>query len=197
MVKLVPVAGGDTVSLTDAKFLHTSPMWMPDGKTLLLVSSRGGGRDIWRIAVGGDGPARGEFERLTTGLSAGVIGLAPDGRSLGYTVFTNTANIWSIGIPTGSPASIREAQPVTRGTQHIEGLDVTRDGQWLAFDSDRDGNADIYRMRLPDGRPEQLTTDPRDDFIPSWSTDGREIVFHSWRNGNRDVFVMPASGGAE
>ena len=54
---------------------------------------------------------------------------------------------------------------------------MTPDGQWLVFDSDRGGNADIYRMRLPGGTPEQLTTDPRDDFIPRWSADGREIAF--------------------
>ncbi len=197
MVQLVPAAGGDTTSLTDNRYLHTSPMWLPDGSGILLVSTRGGGRDIWRILVGSDGRPRGEPGRLTTGLQAGSIGLAPDGRSVAYTVFTNTANVWSIPIPAGAPISVRQALPVTRGNQHIEGLDVTPDGQWLVFDSDRGGNADIYRMRLPGGAPEQLTTDPRDDFIPRWSADGREIAFHSWRNGNRDVFLLPASGGAE
>ena len=31
------------------------------------------------------------------------------------------------------------AEPVTRGSQVIEAFDVSPDGRWLAFDSDRGG----------------------------------------------------------
>ena len=44
--------------------------------------------------------------------------------------------------------------------------------------------------------PEQLTTDPADDFLPSWSPDGREIAFYSFRHGSRDLHVMTADGGS-
>jgi Tol biopolymer transport system component len=52
-------------------------------------------------------------------------------------------------------------------------------------------------MALPDGRPEQLTEDPADDFIPAWSPDGTEIAFHSFRHGSRDLFVMASDGSSE
>jgi Tol biopolymer transport system component len=83
---------------------------------------------------------------------------------------------------------------LTAGHQIVEGLAVSRDGRWLAFDSNLAGNQDIYRMRLPDGEPEQLTTDPADEFEPSWSPDGTQIVFHGWPRGNRDLFVIGADG---
>jgi Tol biopolymer transport system component len=57
--------------------------------------------------------------------------------------------------------------PVTSGLQIVESLAVSRDGQWLAFDSSVGPSQDIYRMRLPDGEPEQVTTDPADEFEPS------------------------------
>ncbi|MBI4520145.1 MAG: PD40 domain-containing protein, partial [Gemmatimonadetes bacterium] len=196
-VFVVPAEGGDAIQLTDRRFLHMSPTWSPDSRSLFLVSTRDGGRDVYRIPVAPGGDADGEMERITTGLNAGTIGLAPDGRHLAYAVFTNTSNIWRVRIPQTGGASVRQAEPITRGTQHIEGLGLSRDGQWLAFDSDRSGNVDVYKMRLPNGEPIQLTTDPRDDFIPAWSADGEWIAFHSWRNGNRDVFVMSAAGGSE
>jgi Tol biopolymer transport system component len=55
---------------------------------------------------------------------------------------------------------------------------------------------DLYRMSLPTGIPERLTTDPSDDFAPELSPDGREVAFHSWRGrGSRDIYVMPLDGG--
>ena len=49
-------------------------------------------------------------------------------------------------------------------------------------------------MRLSGGEPEQRTTDPADEFEPSWSPDGKQIVFHGWPRGNRDLFVIGADG---
>jgi Tol biopolymer transport system component len=85
---------------------------------------------------------------------------------------------------------------VTSGNQAIEVIALSPDGQWLAFDSDLAGNQDVYRMALPSGAPERLTSDPSDDFSPAWSADGARLAFHSFRSGNRDVFVMDAAGGA-
>ncbi len=91
--------------------------------------------------------------------------------------------------------SVGEAQPVTEGNQAIEGIGVSSDGRWLAFDSYRSGNQDIYRLALPDGEPVQLTSHPADDFYPSWSPDGQEIAFYSFREGSRDLYLMDADGG--
>ncbi|HEX9311137.1 MAG TPA: hypothetical protein VF887_10025, partial [Gemmatimonadaceae bacterium] len=89
------------------------------------------------------------------------------------------------------------AHPIMSTTESIEVLRLSPDGQWLAFDSDRSGNMDIYKMRVDGTGLQQLTRDPADDFRPSWSPDGREIAFHSWRSGNRDSYVIAADGSAE
>jgi Tol biopolymer transport system component len=121
--------------------------------------------------------------------------LTPDGRRLAYSAFAQTANVWALPAPKGAPVSARLARPVTTGNQIIESFDVSMDGQWLAFDTDRNGATDIYRRPLAGGEEERLTTDPADDFQPQYSRDGREIGFHAFRGGTRDVFVMPAAGG--
>lgn len=74
-------------------------------------------------------------------------------------------------------------------------MELSPDGRWLYFDSDRSRNSDLYRMPLGGGEPEQLTTDRADDFSPDVSPDGRSVAFHSLRFGSRDILVMPAAGG--
>ena len=85
---------------------------------------------------------------------------------------------------------------MTTGNQSSEGMDVSPDGRWLAFDSTRSGNQHIFKMPLPSGEPVQLTKDSPSDCCPTWSPDGTRIAFHSFRTGNRDIFVMSADGGS-
>jgi eukaryotic-like serine/threonine-protein kinase len=196
-LNVVSVGTGTVVELVPRRFLHTSPAWMPDGRTLLVMSNRDGGRDVYRIRVDRSGRLRGSFERLTTGLAVASIAISADGTRLGYSKFENTENVFAIPISQGATLSVREAVPVTTGTQHIEGLSVSRDGKWIAFDSDRGGTSDVYKLALPGGVPVQLTTDVHDDFLPAWSPDGLWIAYQSWRSGNRDIRAVSADGTSD
>jgi Tol biopolymer transport system component len=70
------------------------------------------------------------------------------------------------------------------------------DRLWVAFETSRDGNGEIYRAR-PDGQaPENLTADPAADQAPSYSPDSRRIAFTSTRGGGASaVWIMDADGG--
>lgn len=191
----VSAEGGDPVRLTEDVHLNHSPVWAPDERHVLFVSNRGGSRDIYRMALDASGARTGEPERLTTGLNVHSLSLSEDGKTLSYSVLTTKQNIWSIPIPEEGPVSVTEATPVTTGSQAIEGIHVSPDGQWLVFDSNRSGNQDIYKMPLEGGELVQLTTDPAEDFLPAWSPDMKEIVFYSYRTGNEDIYVVSAEGG--
>jgi Tol biopolymer transport system component len=136
-----------------------------------------------------------EPERLTTGLNVFTISLSPNGRTLAYSVLTSSQNIWTVPIPLKGTISVTDAAAVTTGNQVIEGVDVSQDGRWSAFDSNQSGNRDIYKMPIGGGEPVQLTTDPAMDCCPTWSPDGNELAFHSFRTGNREIFVVSAEGG--
>jgi Tol biopolymer transport system component len=192
---IAPAAGGQPIALTDNRSLNTSPIWLPEGRVVLFVSNRDGGRDIYRVELRRSGQPDGTPARLTTGLNAHSISISADGGRIAYSAYRETANVWTMAIPERGAVSISQATPVTAGEQIIESVAVSGDGRWLAFDSDRSGNQDVYRMPVAGGEPEQLTADPQDEFGPTWSPDGKEITFHSFRNGNRDVFIVPASGG--
>ena len=187
---VAPSGGGDPVQLTDGSHIDHSPVWAPDGRHILFVSNRGGGRDIYQMAVDGGSPVR-----LTTGLNVHTLSFAADGSRLVYSVLASRSNMWSIPIPEDGAVSVREAAPVTTGNQVIETGAVSPDGKWLAFDSDRSGNSEIYKMPIEGGELRRLTNHPAPDFLPAWSPDGSQIAFQSQRTGNRDLFVMSADGG--
>ena len=65
-------------------------------------------------------------------------------------------------------------------------------GFFIAFATERHGNAEIYRMDTTGHATARLTNNPAEDREPAWSPDGRTIVFVSDRSGNDDVYVMRA-----
>lgn len=59
----------------------------------------------------------------------------------------------------------------------------SRDGAWIAFTSERNGSADVYRVH-PDGSSlERLTDNPAYDDQASFSPDGKQFVFVTTRAG--------------
>ncbi|HID86182.1 MAG TPA: hypothetical protein EYP55_02260 [Anaerolineae bacterium] len=65
----------------------------------------------------------------------------------------------------------------------------------IVFESERDGNGEIYIMNNDGSDPVNLTNNPAWDGLPSWSPDGQRIVFTSERSGNAEVWVMDRDGG--
>ena len=65
------------------------------------------------------------------------------------------------------------------------------DGGSIVFTSDREGSADLFRVK-PDGTGlERLTDDPAYDDQAAFSPDGRQLVFVSTRNGGTaDLWTM-------
>ena len=67
----------------------------------------------------------------------------------------------------------------------------------IAFESQRDGNSEIYVMNADGTGEANLTNNPAIDTTPAWSPDGTRIAFASDRDGFPvllDIFVMNADG---
>ena len=194
---LVRAEGGTPVRITDDRPLHASPVWWPDSRALLYVSNQDGGRDIYFVPLSASGAPAAPATRLTTGLSPHTISLSADGRRLAYSLLTETSNVVAVTLDPRRSVSFREAKPVTTGTQQVEGFSVSPDGRWLAFDSDRNGNQDIWRMPLDRSTPpEPISAGPEDEFQPAYTADGKFVGFHATRSGSvRDLYLIPAEGG--
>jgi dipeptidyl aminopeptidase/acylaminoacyl peptidase len=158
-----------------------------------MLSNADGGLDVYQIPLDRSGRP-GRPQRLTTGLNAFAMSMDARAHRIAYAVFAERSNVWAAPVPARPPVGSAEATPVTSGNQIIESFDVSPDGRWLTYDSDRSGIAQIYRVPTAGGEPEQLTTDSSAHFWPRWSPDGREISYHAFHEDGRRLFVMRADG---
>jgi TolB protein len=193
-VMVVAAEGGDPVVVAPAEDLNVSPAFLPDGR-LLFVSARGGMRDIYLVELRRDGTPAGEARRITAGLNPHHISVSADGRRLAFGTLSRRQNVYQLPIPTSGAVSAYSGTPAVAGSQVIEGMAVSPDGQWLAFDSDRAGAQTVFRRRLSGGGEAlPVTTSPEDAFVRSWSRDGSLIAGHGFNEGVRDIWVADPDG---
>ena len=172
-----------------------SPAWAPDGRQVVFVSARIGGRyDLWIQPVsdqGASGPAR----RLTDQPgSVAHPAFSPDGKWVAYyRVVAGQRDIWIVPAAGGDPVQITD-DPAA---------DVhpawSPDGTQLAFASERGGAYRIWVTPVVDGHaagaPRRLTAGPTTDTLPAWSPDGKWIAYVGVAStGAPDVWVVDASG---
>jgi hypothetical protein len=65
----------------------------------------------------------------------------------------------------------------------------------ICFTYRPEGNEDIYVIGSERGVPQRLTSDPANDWVPSWSGDGKWIYFSSNRSREIQIWKIPAEGG--
>ena len=64
------------------------------------------------------------------------------------------------------------------------------DGQRIAFDSNRDGDWELYVMNADGSEVRKLTQNDGSDYYPAWSPDGQRIAFQSDRDGDFEIYVL-------
>lgn len=71
------------------------------------------------------------------------------------------------------------------------------DSQRIAFDSEVEGQSEIYVVSANGGKPQNLTNNPSTEIVPSWSRDGKWIYFASNRSGDYQVWKKRIDGREE
>ena len=142
----------DPVPITKGKYLDHNPVWSTDGRRLFFISDRGGSSDVWWQSVNTRGEPAGTAQPLTAGAGVGAIALSRDGSHLAYTKVVDRSNIWSIPLIADRPVKLAEAEAHTFENNYIESVALSPDGRWIAFDSNRRGNMDIWIMPKEGGK---------------------------------------------
>lgn len=156
-------------------------VWSPDGRRLAFSSDRLGRFGIYTIPSSGPGEARLLVDRgLPTDWSR-------DGRYLLYRTSADTAtgdDIWAIEVDTPESAfAVVQTESTERDAQ------FSPDGAWIAYESNRSGQFEIYVQRFPN--PDRVeTVSIGGGAQPRWSPGGDELFYMSL---NGDLMSVPVT----
>jgi len=181
-----PAAKPVTVTVDEGTSMAVSVS--PDGK-MLAMDLQG---SIWVMPATG-----GRATRITDPFNdARQPVWSPDGKTIAFFAYRDGGyDLWAVA-PDGSGQ-----HQLTWGAFDDRDPVFSHDGTRIAFDSDR-GNPlgsdyNIFVLDLRDGKIHQLTNNPAEDIMPSWSPDDRQVTFASTRENGNGIWAVDASGGQE
>ena len=198
-VYIMRADGSGVRQLTDEPGRDYEADSSPDGRTLVFASQRAAGDGVQLYLMNVDGS---DVRRLTFSAGEDVKVVddyphwSPDGRRIVFqrtTTFEERrpdADIWLIDVETGEEAQLTDTPDAWDSTPSF-----SADGSGVLFESDRDGDFDVYRLHLETMQVIQLTDEDGRDVEAKESPDGREIAFASNREGDFEIYVMDADGG--
>jgi len=95
----------------------------------------------------------------------------------------------------GSPSTLTPSPTETPSPTPSPTSTPTIEVEYLAFQSNREGNWEIYLQDRLGGPTFNLTNDPAEDRAPAFSPDGRYLAFESHRDGNWEIYITDLEGG--
>jgi Tol biopolymer transport system component len=109
-------------------------------------------------------------------------GVSPDGTTLAYIGLEwvgeqRITNVWTIPTAGGTDVQVTDDEFADDGSEYGP------DGEWIYFNSERAGQAQLFRIRVADGHVEQLTDDERVNWFPHPAPDGSSIAYVSFPPG--------------
>ena len=153
-----------------------------------------------------DGLDHDQMETWTVHGAYPVFAWTPDDRRI---VLTFGGKLWALEVTTGTPQPIpftAEIEQVVTGALRFEyPVDddsltarmirwptLSPDGRILVFQA----VGHLWRMRMPNGRPERITDATAFEFAPHFSPDGRSLAYVTWdADEGGHVWRVPVSGG--
>jgi eukaryotic-like serine/threonine-protein kinase len=160
--------GGPMQRVTfDASLENSSPVWSPDGSRLAFASRRNGKSGLYQTFLNGGREAL-LFE---SDVNSVPMAWSPDDKSILFWV--TGSDVWIL--PLGG-----DKKPFSMlGSPALEAFpQISQDGKWVAYASDRTGEFEIYVQLFPSGGAmRQLSVNG--GHLPRWRRDGKELFYTS------------------
>jgi Tol biopolymer transport system component len=137
------------------------PVFSSDGTQVVYVRT-GSGSEIYRKAASGTGAE----ERLVEGEPTDW---SPDGRHI---LFIRDGDVWALALPD------KKDTVVATGKGNDRRGRFSRDGKWMAYESDESGQFEVYVQNFPpNGNRWQVSANGGGSAW--WSSDGKELFFYA------------------
>ncbi|MFI5693262.1 TolB family protein [Kribbella sp. NPDC051586] len=170
--------GLEEIELGGVPDINNDHVVSPDGRTLYVSADDG---HLYAVPIEG-----GTGRRVTNDRGPGfhhyLHGVSPDGETLAYIGLENRdgrriTNVWTI--PSAGGADVQ----VTDDEFADDGSEYSPNGKWIYFNSERAGQAQLFRIAVGSGEVEQLTNDERVNWFPHPAPDGSAIAYVSFPPG--------------
>lgn len=173
--------GTDARRLTEANVAYFSPMWSPDGRSVIFMGDCVGDgalgpNDIDICSISADGT---NLRRLMSGRDVRDPAWAPDGARVS---FSRRSPSGDLDIYVAAADGTNERR-LTTGPGEKAGASWSPDGKSIAFEGKNGGGRQVYVMDAAGGVPVLLAPGGTYSEGPAWSHDGRRIAFYSDRSG--------------
>jgi eukaryotic-like serine/threonine-protein kinase len=159
-----------------------APVWTPNGRRLVFFSGREGeGAVFWQPAEGAGGA-----ERLSIG--GPPSGVTPNGTQV---IFGSIGNqdLMMVALD-----GTRRVQPLLQTPSVERNGIVSPDGRWLAYESDRSGQFEIYGGPFPNASEGQWLISTAGGTRPLWAPSGQELFYVAPDGALMAVRVNPRAG---
>ena len=195
VISTIPIDGGPPVTVVDDAFYNWSPVWSPDGRFLYFASNRGGGMNLWRVAIDErSGQVLDAPQPVTTSSEWSALpSLSRDGRRLVYATDSSRSFVELVPLDPSTGQVAGSPSLVYQGARGILSCDVSPDGDWLALWATLPVE-DVLVVRADGSGLMPLTNDPIRDRTPYWSPDGGRILFVSNRSGKYEIWTIRPDG---
>jgi len=185
-----------TINLSNSPYKDQNAFWLND-ETIIFTSDRNGVENLYKI-TSSDPQQKDIFfslKRNITQISTSKIKidnpvLAPNGKSLAYTVGRGQLNVSNIS---NSGILSKEVVLNKNGWSLPSGVSWSPDSKWVAYSlQDLEFNAEIFIQKIDNSAPAtNISMHPKADRNPIWSDDGTKIGFTSNRsNSDFDVWFV-------
>lgn len=184
-------AGSSRTLPARAGSVNTSPIFSPDGETILYAHGVESGTDLYAVPMSGnDSPRRVTVSR---GLNAVSPSFSPDGRRIVFT--TNRPGSIGLYVADADGTNAEALTPFNFGDRSQRSdPSWSPDGRLVAFQAETDGRTQIFAVGPRGGTPRQYTSEGINED-PSWAPDSRHLVFRSNRSGSWQLWIVDTESG--
>lgn len=197
-IYLLPIGGGKAEPLTEGMAFDSHPKFSPDGKSLMFISDRSGGENVWTIELDSK-----ETKLITKGNNNEYQSAewAPDGKYIVAAQGRRNLKLHIYHIDGGSGASLIDKPENLKTIEPAFGPDERyvwysqRNGAWQYNASFPQYQLAIYDRETGDSQT--VTSRYGSAFAPTLSPDGKWLVYGTRYNDHTGLILQDRATGDE